>query len=114
MSETNYNEIFTNIQKPQQPSSYQNNADIDKLNAAHQLRLQWLNNIVKSLTHRTVLFTVAIVLLLIFAITRYWLVIVPNAVLIQTINSDCKIIISYFVTAVISWFVTKHLDPQKP
>lgn len=100
-------DIFTKI-KP--PPKTQYNEDLDKLNAKHQKTIHILDNLYENITHKTTLLILALAISVIYIFSRYLLLEYPNNNILKTLNKDSAKIMSYFVTAVASWFVTKNLE----
>lgn len=98
---------FTELSKT---TEYKTDIDLDKLNMKHKKHIQSLNNIFESITHKTVFLTITIILIVAFLSTRYLQVIFPEYKIFSVINYDSKIAITYFATAVLSSFITKHLS----
>lgn len=103
-------EIFENLQPKAKESDFAENSDLDKINASHSKHMAILSNWYEFWTHRTVLLIVFIVLFVLYIVTRYLLVCFPNFKLLSVVNKDSAFALSYFGTAVASWFVTKNLE----
>lgn len=103
-------EIFENLQPKEKESDFAENSDLDKINASHSKHMAILSNWYEFWTHKTIIFFIAILLFSIYIGTRYYLVKFPTAKLAETLHTDAKCAISYFATAVASWFITKNLE----
>lgn len=103
-------EIFENLQPKEKESDFAENSDLDKINASHSKHMAILSNWYEFWTHRTVLLIVFMVLLVSYIVTRYVSICLPDSKLPPVVNKDSAFALSYFGTAVASWFVTKNLE----
>ena len=88
-------------------------SDLDRMNEAHNKHMTQLENLYEFWTHKTILLGVAGLLLIVYFISRYWLVANPSNEMVKAINADTGKAISYFVTVVASWFVTTKLEDKR-
>lgn len=102
--------IIDNVQPSSQKSNFASSSDLDKIKATHSRRMTRLTNIYEFLTHKTILLLIAIILFATFVVSRYYSIFHPDNKLSFVIYTDTKTAISYFGTAVASWFITKNLD----
>ena len=102
--------IIDNIRATEAVSGYAANSDLDRMNAKHGMHMAFLTNVYEFWTHKTVLMIIAAVLVFANLMTRYILVLDSSNEVAKAINKDTATAISYFVTAVASWFVTKNLE----
>lgn len=113
MSDSDFSQrILDNIHSSAQKTSFVANADLDRMNEKHNKHMQLLTNIYEFWTHKTVILILSVMLFLIFLTTRYILVLFPKNSMVKAINADSEKAISYFVTAVASWFITKNLEKR--
>lgn len=108
-----YQRIFDNIQESSTKSKLGSSSDVDRMNAAHNKHMTYRKNIYEFWTHKTILLGVAGLLLIVYFISRYWLVANPSNEMVKAINADTGKAISYFVTVVASWFVTTKLEDKR-
>lgn len=112
MADNDYiKKLLNNIKDtPQSDSSLASNSDLDKIKAKHGKHMVTLTNLYEFWTHKTIIMIIAIVMILTFLTSRYLLVAFPESKILKLLNTDSKIVMSYFATAVASWFITKNLD----
>lgn len=103
-------QIIDNVQPSSQKSDFAANSDLDKIKAVHNRRMTRLANIYEFWTHKTILLFITIVLLTAFFLSRYCSIAYPKNKIWAVVYSDSKSAISYFGTAVASWFITKNLE----
>jgi len=100
-------DIFSRIKTPAEQSS---NSDLDKLNAKHKKTIQSLNNLYENITHKTVFIGISVILVVIFVLSRYLLIKFPENNFLKQLNYDSVIVIKYFITVILSVFISKHFD----
>lgn len=102
-------DIIGNIKDPVVQTSFDAYSDLDRMSAKHNKHMTLLANVYEFWTHKTILLIISFVLVLIYLTTRYFLV-ENNSEIVKLINSDSTKAITYYVTAVSAWFVTKNLE----
>lgn len=100
-------DIFSRIKTPAEQSS---NSDLDKLNAKHKKTIQSLNNLYENITHKTVFIGISVILVFVFVLSRYLLIKFPGSNFLKQLNYDSVIVIKYFITVILSVFISKHFD----
>jgi len=85
--------------------------DLDRIKSNHKKHMLVLTNIYEIITHKMVLLIVSLVVVFIWLFTRYFRL-YKDWPILEALNKDTSVFISYYVTAVASWFVTKHLEKK--